>query len=209
VPTTTTGVEPYAAWTWRGFFVTATGFAAHVRYMSKRTLAIGSVAETVGAAWNGTQFGAAVTFGAKLNFGSFRLTPSNSVAWTSLRQGGYTESGARAFGLAVAGQRDAVTTDTARLALAYLHTYGDGTLKVAAHGAYSHQFNASPTQTVASFAGGGPVTLVGDAGRAGETSYGADFGYTQDMVALRVGYDRRAASGYRDQSIAVIAGIAF
>ncbi len=211
VPVTTAGVEPYAAWTWRGFFVTATGLAAQVNYTSKRTLAIGTVADTVGANWHGTQFGAGVTFGAKLNFGAFRLTPSNAVAWTSLRQGSYTESGAGAFALAVAGQRDSVTTDTAKLALAYIHQYGDGKLKVEAHGAYAHQFNASPTQTVASFvSGGGPVTLVGDAARAEETSYGADLGYTQDMVALRVGYDRRASSGgYRDQSIAVTAGIAF
>ncbi|UAJ09437.1 autotransporter outer membrane beta-barrel domain-containing protein [Glacieibacterium megasporae] len=211
VPVTTTGVEPYAAWTWRGFFVTATGLAAHVKYTSKRTLAIGSISDTVGAAWTGTQFGAGLTFGAKLNFGAFRLTPSNAIAWTSLRQGGYTESGAGNFALAVAGQRDTVTTDTAKLALAYIHAYGDGKLKVEAHGAYAHQFNASPTTTVASFvSGGGPVELVGDAARAEETSYGADLGYAQDMVALRVGYDRRSSSGgYRDQAIAVTAGIAF
>lgn len=210
VPVSTTGVEPYAAWTWKGFFITATGLAAHVSYVSKRTLAIGPVTDTVGASWKGTQFGAGVTFGAKLNVGAFRLTPSNAVAWTSLRQGGYTESGAGAFALAVAGQHDTVATDTAKLALAYLHNYGDGKLKVEAHGAYARQFNASPTETVASFvSGGGPVTLVGDTAQAEETSYGADLGYTQDAVAFRVGYDRRVASGFRDQSIAVTAGIAF
>ena len=211
VPSTTTGVEPYVAFAFRPFFVEATGLVAHVGYSANRTLTIGTLSDNVLTNWSGTQYGAGVNVGARLGIGRyFRVTPSNSLSWTSLRQNAYTEQGGGAFALAVAKQTDTATTDTAKLALAILHPMGDGLLKFEIHGAYTHQFNITPTGTVANFVSGSSViALPGDVPRSDERSYGADLGYTQDTIALRGGYDRREATGFRDQSLAVSATIGF
>ena len=211
VPSTTSGVEPYVAFAFRPFFLEATGLYAHVGYSASRALNIGAISDTVLSNWSGTQFGAGVNVGARLSLGRFiRLTPSNALSWTTLRQNGYTEQGGGAFSLAVAKQTDSVTSDTAKLALALLHPMGDGLLKFEIHGSYTHQFNIAPTGTVANFVtGSAAISLPGDTVRSDEYSYGADLGYTQDTIAFRGGYDRREASGFRDQSVAVSATIGF
>lgn len=211
VPSTTSGVEPYVAVSFKPFFLEATALYAHVGYSANRTLAIGPIADTVISNWSGTQYGAGVNVGARFSLGRFiRLTPSNALAWTSLRQDGYTEQGGGAFALAVAKQTDSVTSDTAKLALAILHPIGDGLLKFEIHGSYTHQFNITPTGTVANFVSGSSViSLPGDTVRSDEHSYGADLGYTQDTIAFRGGYDRREAAGFRDQQVAVSATIGF
>ncbi len=211
VPVTTSGVQPYVAVAFKPFFLEATGLAAHVGYSASRALSIGAINDTVVSHWSGTEFGAAVNVGARLQIGRyFRVTPSNALSWTSLHQNAYTEQGGGAFSLAVLKQTDSVTSDTAKLALAILHPMGDGLLKFEIHGAYTHQFNITPTGTVANFVSGSSViSLPGDTVRSDEKSYGADLGYTQDTIAFRGGYDRREATGFRDQSVAVSATIGF
>ncbi len=210
VPSTTTGVEPYVAFGFKPVFVEATALYGHVGYSAKRALSIGGINDTVTSNWSGTQFGAALNVGARLNFGHFRVTPSNSISWTQLKQDAYTEQGGGAFDLAVAKQTNSVTSDTAKLALAFLHPMGDGLLKLEVHGAYTKQLNLKPTQTVAQFvSGAGAISLPGDTVRSDEKSYGVDLGYTQDAMAIRGGYDRREATGFRDQSVAVVATLGF
>lgn len=211
VPSTTSGVEPYVAFAFKPFFLEATALYAHVGYSANRTLSIGGITDTVISNWSGTQLGAGVNVGARFNLGRFiRLTPSNALSWTRLQQDAYTEQGGGAFSLAVAKQTDSVTSDTAKLALALLHPMGDGLLKFEIHGSYTHQFNLAPTGTVVSFVtGSSAISLPGDTVRSDEHSYGADLGYTQDTIAFRGGYDRREASGFRDQSVAVSATIGF
>lgn len=211
VPATTSGVEPYIAFNFKPLFIEATGLVAHVGYSANRTLTIGNITDTVVSNWGATQYAAAVNVGARFKLGKYiRVTPSNALSWTSLHQEAYTEQGAGAFSLAVAKQTDSVTSDTAKLALAILHPLGDGLLKFEIHGAYTHQFNVTPTGTVANFVSGSSViSLPGDVPRSDERSYGADLGYSQDTIAFRGGYDRREATGYRDQSLAVSATIGF
>ena len=211
VPVTTSGVEPYVAFAFKPFFVEATGLVAHVGYSANRTLAIGAISDSVLSNWSGTEYGAGVNVGARFKLGRFfRLEPSNALSWTSLHQNAYTEQGAGAFALAVAKQSDSVTSDTAKLAFAILHPIGDGLLKFEVHGSYTKQFNLAPTGTVANFvSGSSSISLPGDLPRSDERSYGADLGYTQDTIAFRGGYDRREATGFRDQSVAVSATIGF
>ncbi|MGI4879100.1 MAG: autotransporter outer membrane beta-barrel domain-containing protein [Janthinobacterium lividum] len=210
VPVTTLGVEPYASWSWKALFVQATGLAAHVAYKNTRTLTIGTFADSIDSHWSGVQLGAGATVGARLNFGRFRLTPTNSIFWTSLTQNSYTEQGGGDFALNVQKQKDNVTSDTARLALAYLAPVAGGTLKLEGHGGYTRQFNANPTETKVDFVSGGDtVTLNGDAIRDNEKSYGAGVGFSQNMLAVKFNYDRRQAQGFHDQAFVVTAGVAF
>ncbi len=210
VPSTTSGVEPYVAFAFKPLFVEATALYAHVGYSAKRTLTIGSLTYPEQSNWSGTQYGAGLNVGAHFLIGHFRITPSNSVSWTRLQQNAYVEQNAGAFALAVAKQTDSATSDTAKLAIAFLHAMGDGLLKFEVHGAYTHQFNVAPTETVATFvSGSGAISLPGDVVRTDERSYGADLGYTQDTIAIRGGYDRREATNFRDQSVAVTATLGF
>lgn len=207
----TEGIAPYAAWSWKMFYLQAMGLAAKVKYSSTRTLSIGSFSDTVDADWHGTQFGAGVTLGARFDFGRLEINPSNSVHWTKLKQDKYTEEGGGAFALAVDGRSDTVSTDAARLSVAYLLPLtDDAKLSVEAHGGYVHQFKDNPKQTVAEFVSASDaIDLPSDVEKEDKTTYGGSFGYLQETLAVRLGYDRRASSAYRDQSIALTAGFAF
>ena len=210
LPIATLGIEPYASWSWKALFVQVSGLAAHVGYDTERTLTIGSLTDTVDANWTGTQFGAGATLGARFKLGRFRITPSNAVYWTSLRQGKYTETGGGNFDLAVAAQKDSVTSNTSKLSLAYLLPLGDGTIQIEGHGAYVHQFNAKPTSTVANFVSGGDaITLTGDDVDGAEHSFGGGLGYTQAALSFRAGYDRRQGDNFHDQAFVATIGLAF
>ncbi|QXQ05668.1 autotransporter domain-containing protein [Sphingosinicellaceae bacterium] len=207
----TEGIAPYASWSWKMFYVQAMGLAAKVKYSSSRTLSIGSFSDTVDADWHGTQFGAGLTLGARFDFGRLEINPSNSVHWTRLKQDGYTETGGGAFALAVDGRSDTVATDAVRMSLAYLLPLtDDAKLSIEAHAGYVHQFKDNPKQTAAEFiSASDAIDLPADVEKEDKAAYGGSFGYLQDSLAVRLGYDRRASSAYRDQSVALTAGFAF
>ncbi len=204
------GIAPYASWSWKSVFVQASALAAKVTYSSSRDIAIGSLARTIGARWKGTQFGAGVTVGARLNYGHFRIVPTNSVYWTRLQQNGYSETGGGEFNLGVNGRTDTLFTDTARLSVSYLVPFGEGDLLAEAHAAYTHQFSATNAPTVAHFlSGGDSITLPQDAENAKQFGYGGAVGYIQGPVKFLLGYDRRQNSSYKDQQAALTATMSF
>lgn len=210
VTSTTVGVEPYASWSRGPLFAQLTGLFAHTDYTAKRTIAIGGITDAVGADWGGTQYGAGLTVGARLKRGRLRITPTNALTWTSLNQGGYTETGGGAFDLKVAHQKQSATADTGRLALGYLVPFGDSTLEFELHGAYQHQFQADPTKSLAQYVNGGDwVTLLGDHVDSDKLLYGARVGYLQENVSLKVDYDRAQSSGYQDNAVSLTAGMVF
>ncbi len=204
------GISPYAQYSWKSVFIQATALAARVTYSSTRSLSIGSVADTVGANWNGSQFGAGLTLGGHFRRGHFELTPTNSLYWTSLHQGGYTEIGGGAFNLAVDSMNQTLLTNTSRLSLTYLYPYGEGDLFAEVHGAYVHQFKQANNPTIAHFlTSGESITLPQEAENAEKYGYGGQLGYLQGPVKFVVGYDRRENSAYKDQQVALSATMSF
>lgn len=211
VNVSTQGLLPYVSKSWKSLFVQLSGLAAINTYNSSRQLNIGTISDTVLSHWTGEQYGANGVIGARLHFGNLRVTPSNAIAWTSLHQGGYDERGAGAFGLGVAKSTNSVTTDTAKVSLAYLIKLIDSSLELELHAGYVHQFDTKATSTDVHFLTlpGDPFTLTGDAVKTEQLSYGGGVGYVQDDFKLKFGYDRRQETGFHDQSLALSAGFSF
>ncbi len=204
------GVSPYASWSWKRLFVQVSALAGRVTYDSKRTLTIGTFSDTVTAHWTGTQFGAGFTVGANFKRGRWSILPTNSLYWTQLRQGGYTEQGGGAFALKVNSQTESVVANTTKLSLAYTMPVFEGSARAEIHGGYVHQFRDNPTQTVAQFISAtDAIVLPADAEKADKLTYGGSLGYLQDALRVTLGYDRRQSSGFHDQSFALVAGFAF
>ncbi len=206
----TQAIEPYLSWSWKSFFVQANALAAKARYSSRRTVSIGSLTNTIDARWNGTQFGAGVTVGARLKYGRFQIVPSNSLFWSTVRQGGYSETGGGAFNLGVDSRTDTILTDTVRLSLTYLRPMGEGNLLAEVHGSYSQRLQNSNAPTVAHFlTGGDSIVLPQEAESKSRYGYGGGVGYVQGAVKFILGYDRRQNSSFKDQQGAFTATMSF
>lgn len=207
----TQGVEPYASKSFGPLFVQLDGLVAYNRYDSKRLLTFGGLNESVSANWDGLQYAAGATVGARLARGRIRFTPSNTISWTQIQQNAYAETGGGAFNLGVSKQTDSATTDTAKVKLAYLLKLIDSNLEFEIHAGYVHQFESKATKTDIHFLTlpGDPFTATGDAVRTEQLSYGGGVGYVQDDFKLKFGYDRRQETGFHDQQLALSAGFSF
>ncbi len=207
----TQGVEPYASKSFGPLFVQLDGLVAYNRYDSKRLLTFGGLDESVSAKWDGLQYAAGATVGARLSRGRLRFTPSNTISWTQIQQNSYSETGGGAFDLGLAKQTDSATTDTAKVRLAYLLKLIDSSLEFEVHAGYVHQFESKATKTDIHFLTlpGDPFTASGDAVRTEQLSYGGGVGYVQDDFKLKFGYDRRQETGFHDQQLALSAGFSF
>lgn len=207
----TQGVEPYASKSIGPLFVQVNGLVAYNRYDSTRQLTFGGLNDTVGARWDGLQYSAGATVGARLSRGRLRFTPSNTISWTQIQENAYAETGGGAFDLGVNKQTDSATTDTAKVKLAYLLKLIDSNLEFEIHAGYVHQFESKATKTDIHFLTlpGDPFTVTGDAIRTEQLSYGGGVGYVQDDFKLKFGYDRRQETGFHDQSLALSAGFSF
>jgi len=207
----TQGVEPYASKSFGPLFVQLDGLVAYNRYDSKRPLTFGGLNESVSAKWDGLQYAAGATVGARLSRGRLRFTPSNTISWTQIQQNSYSETDGGAFDLGLAKQTDSATTDTAKVRLAYLLKLIDSNLEFEVHAGYVHQFESKATKTDIHFLTlpGDPFTASGDAVRTEQLSYGGGVGYVQDDFKLKFGYDRRQETGFHDQQLALSAGFSF
>jgi len=207
----TQGVEPYASKSFGPLFVQLDGLVAYNRYDSKRLLTFGGLNESISAKWDGLQYAAGATVGARLSRGRLRFTPSNRISWTQIQQNSYAETGGGAFNLGLAKKTDSATTDTAKVRLAYLLKLIDSNLEFEIHAGYVHQFESKATKTDIHFLTlpGDPFTASGDAVRTEQLSYGGGVGYVQDDFKLKFGYDRRQETGFHDQQLALSAGFSF
>ena len=211
VKVSTQGIIPYVGKSWKALFVQVSGLAAINTYNSDRQLDIGTLSDTVLAHGTGQQYAANATVGARLHFGNFRIIPTNAIAWTQLHQGGYSEVGGGAFNLGVGSSTNSVTTDTAKVSLAYLIKLIDSNLELEVHAGYVHQFDNKATNTDVHFLTlpGDPFTMTGDAVKTEQLSYGGGVGYVQDDFKVKFGYDRRQETGFHDQQMALSAGFTF
>lgn len=199
---TTKQFSVYAGKHFGGVFLAAQAGYGFTDYSSRRDFSIGNQSGTITAAWRGTSYGATGTVGYAFKAGRLAITPSDSIAWLTVQQNGYTETGAGALAVTLDKNRQTITTNTAALTAEYVLPAGDGAWRVGARGGYVSQIGTSALSLNGRFAGGNtPFILSADAIRPSELQAGVQFGYSGSGWVAMLGYDHRSSSGFTSQAI--------
>lgn len=169
-------------------------------YDSKRVVDFTGVQpQTARASYNGFQYGAKAEVGVPLAVGDATVTPLASLAFSRLRQDGYTETGAPGANLAVEG----TSTNSlksglgAKVALGALPA-GGWTLTPTARAVWLHEFSSSaPDQTASFTAGTTPFTTAGTTPARDHANLGVGLDAAlSGQVTLSARYDADLAQSY-------------
>lgn len=169
-------------------------------YDSKRVVNFTGVQpQTARASYNGFQYGAKAEVGVPLAVGDATVTPLASLAFSRLRQDGYTETGAPGANLAVEG----TSTNSlksglgAKAALGALPA-GGWTLTPTARAVWLHEFSSSaPDQTASFTAGTTPFTTTGTSPARDHANLGVGLDAAlSGQVTLSARYDADLAQSY-------------
>ncbi|WP_169545044.1 autotransporter family protein [Novispirillum itersonii] len=189
----------YGTYTGKRWYVDgALTYGVH-SYDSTRQVAIaGAAAQTLTADYTGQQWGARAEAGMPLTFGAVVVTPLASLAYNTLKQDGYTETGgAAALGVG-SSSTDSIRSGLGGKVSARVATVGNWEVIPNARAVWNHEFNGSaPDQTSAFVAGGASFTTPG-------TDIAADhltLGLGVDVASVRnttlsVKYDADIADRY-------------
>lgn len=153
----------YGTYTGKRWYVDgALTYGVH-SYDSTRQVAIaGAAAQTLTADYTGQQWGARAEAGMPLTFGSVVVTPLASLAYNTLKQDGYTETGgAAALGVG-SSSTDSIRSGLGGKVSARVATVGNWEVIPNARAVWNHEFNGSaPDQTSTFVAGGASFTTPG------------------------------------------------
>lgn len=147
------GLTAYAGYDGKPWYLNLMAGVAHLRIESERSINFPGFAGTADAKFNGTQYGAAALAGYPLALADkTTLTPLVGLAYSQVRQNGYTESGGNGAALHV----DATKTNSFKSDIGFKldhvidTSYGELTPSMQLR--WRHEFENSPLRTVASFA---------------------------------------------------------
>lgn len=155
--------------------------------------------QTARASYNGFQYGAKAEVGVPLAVGGATVTPLASLAFSRLRQDGYTETGAPGANLAVEG----TSTNSlksglgAKVSLGALPA-GGWTLTPTARAVWLHEFSSSaPDQTASFTAGSTPFTTAGTSPARDHANLGVGLDAAlSGQITLSARYDANLAQSY-------------
>ncbi|MCW2248245.1 outer membrane autotransporter protein [Azospirillum fermentarium] len=155
--------------------------------------------QTARASYNGFQYGAKAEVGVPLAVGGATVTPLASLAFSRLRQDGYSETGAPGANLSVEG----TSTNSLRSGLGAKVSLGalpaDGwTLTPTARAVWLHEFSSSaPDQTASFTAGSTPFTTTGTSPARDHANLGVGLDAAlSGQVTLSARYDADLAQSY-------------
>lgn len=198
------GLTAYASYDGRPWYVNLAAGAARQQYSTDRLVSFTGVDGSNHGAFNGMVYSTTAQAGYPLAVGASTLTPLAALSYTSLRQGGYTETGSGSA-LTVSGSRS--SSLKSELALKWERSmataYGD--LKPFVQLGWRHEFHATPLTTNAVFAadttGTTAFTTQGASALRNTAllSLGASLLKTRDL-SLAARYTLEAAAGYKAQA---------
>lgn len=186
----------YANYTGSPWYVDTTLVYGRHQYDGSRV--IGFLGSRAKGSYEGDQYTAAVEGGYPLAFGKTVVTPNASLAYSLLKQDGYTETGAPGANLSVDEQTS--TSLRSGLGVKLAHTFQNNTTLITpeARATWYHEFHdAAPDQT-ARFAAGGSAFTTTAAKPAGDSAVlGVGLTLTSsDQVSVSARYDAELKDGY-------------
>lgn len=193
----------YGTYSGRGWYVDgALTYGIH-QYDSSRLVSIAGVAaQTLKASHDGHQIGATTEVGVPTTVGPAVVTPLASLAYSTLRQDSYSETGGAAALRVSASTTDSIRSGLGAKVAAKMAALGSWDITPTARALWTHEFNtAAQDQTSAFVAGGASFTTPG-------TDIAADhliLGIGLDVASLRgttvsVKYDADLADRYISHS---------
>lgn len=153
----------YGTYTGTGWYVDgALTYGLHA-YDGRRRLSIaGAPTQTLTAEYTGQQWGAKAEAGVPLAFGTVVVTPLASLAYNTLKQEDYSETGGAAALRVGSSSTDSIRSGLGGKVSARVATFGNWEVIPNARAVWHHEFNGSaPDQTSGFVAGGASFTTPG------------------------------------------------
>jgi len=158
-----------------------------------RPLNFGSLSRTATSSFNPNELLAAVEGGYRYQAGGVALTPVVGLEYANINMPGFTESGADALNLNVAGGSTNVLDGMIGIRAGYVTpTSGGHTVKVTGYAEYLHNFESTSRQINMQLQGapGAPFTIAGVSPSPDGVRVGASVGaQLTDRLELSGGYD--------------------
>jgi len=197
----------YGSWASGRFFVHGLAGAAYNGYKSVRKLVIGDFERTATAKWHGYQFSGHLRAGYDIPFGSFILTPSNSISYLNLNQRSYEETGGGGMDLAIDSATFTSVRNSAEVALAYYSALEDDAyFKAQLRGGWIRSLHMDGLDTTGHFVADedDSFTLTTDPLAKNTMAAGLSLGYVSGASTISVSYDYQDADELTSHAASVI-----